>query len=378
MTRSGAGDGLGAGTDRAGRIEATRTRMSDLGIESLAVTAGADLTYLCGYEAMPLERITMFVVGTWGEPVLVVPELEAPRVDDLGGLFEVVEWADGEDALEVCARTLRRVGHPGGPVAIGDRVWAAHLLGLQRRLCHARWLPASEVLDDLRAVKSPAEVALLREAAAAIDTVVDRLATLTWAGRTELDVAAEIDAAIIDSGHESVNFVIVAAGDNGASPHHTPGERVIREGDCVVVDIGGTRHGYCSDTTRVVCVGAPAEDVTRGWEALRAAQEAAVAAVRPGVTASEVDSAARDALQGAGYGDAFIHRTGHGIGLEEHEAPYIVAGNDEELRPGMCFSIEPGIYLKGGFGLRLEDIVVVTDEGVEVLNRTPHDLIVVR
>lgn len=370
--------GFPSGPDLSARIEAARARMSELGIESLGVTAGADLEYLCGYDAMPLERITMFVVGQWGEPVLVVPELESPRVDTGDGIFEVVTWADGDDPLDVCARMLRRGGHPGGPIAIGDRAWAVHLLGLQRRLYHATWVPASDVMRDLRAIKSEAEVTLLREAGASIDAVVDSLPSLDWAGRTEADVAAEIGTAIVDAGHETVNFVIVAAGDNAASPHHEPGGRVIAAGDCVLVDIGGTRRGYCSDTTRVVSLGEPAEEVARAWTALREAQEGATAAVAPGVAAEAVDAAARDVLAEAGYGEAFIHRTGHGIGLDAHEDPYIVAGNAEVLRPGMCFSIEPGIYLSGRFGLRLEDIVAVTEDGVEVLNRTPHEIIVVR
>jgi len=363
--------------DWGARIDAARAAMSDLGIESLGVTAGSDLTYLCGYEAMPLERITMFVVGLWGEPVLVVPELEAPRVDDRDGLFEVVTWADGEDSLDICARMLRRAGHPGGPVAIGDRAWAEHLLGLQRRLYHATWVPASDVLRGLRSVKSAAEIALLREAGAAIDAVVETLPSLEWAGRTEAEVAAAIGDEIVAAGHELVNFVIVAAGANAASPHHEPGDKVINAGECVLVDIGGTRKGYCSDTTRVVSIGAPAAEVEAAWDALRAAQERATATVAPGIAAGAVDAAARGVITEAGYGDAFIHRTGHGIGLDAHEDPYIVAGNDEELQPGMCFSIEPGIYLSGRFGLRLEDIVAVTDDGVEVLNRTAHELIVV-
>lgn len=364
------------GGDWATRIDAARARLEELEIEALGVTAGADLTYLCGYEAMPLERITMLVVGLWDDPVLVVPELEAPRVDDRGGLFEVVTWADGNDALDVCARRLRRAGNPGGTFAIGDQAWASHLLGLQQRMHFARWVPASDVLRDLRAVKSPAEVALLRDAAAAIDSVVESLPAMDWKGRSEADVAAEIGGAIVAAGHERVNFVIVAAGENAASPHHEPGETVIEAGDCVLVDIGGTRRGYCSDTTRVVSIGAPPEEVVRAWDSLRAAQEAATAAVAPGVAAESIDAAARDALVAAGYGEAFIHRTGHGIGVEGHEAPWIVAGNQQPLRPGMAFSVEPGVYVPERYGARIEDIVVVTDEGVERLNHRPRDIVV--
>lgn len=361
--------------DWGGRIEAARARMETLGVEALGVTAGADLTYLCGYEATPLERITMFVLGKWGDPVLVVPALEAPRVDDRGGLFEVLAWTDGEDGLDACAQALRRVGHPGGPIAIGDRAWAVQLLGLQRRLYHARWVPASDVLGRLRVVKSEDEVARLRLAGAAIDTVVETLPELGWVGRSEAAIAADIGDRILDAGHDKVNFVIVAAGENAASPHHEPGDRVVADGECVLIDIGGTRDGYCSDTTRVVSVGAVPAEVAGAWDELRAAQEHAIAAVRPGASAQSVDAAARDRLVAAGFGDAFIHRTGHGIGLDAHEDPYIVAGNAETLVAGMCFSIEPGIYLPGRFGLRLEDIVAVTDDGVEVLNRTGHELI---
>jgi len=351
--------------------------MESLAVDVMAVSAGADLTYLCGYEAMPLERITMLVIGMWDEPTLVVPELEAPRVSVPDDLFRVRPWSDGEDMVDVVASELRHHGRPNASIAVGDNTWASVLMGLQKRLYHARWLPASVVTRDLRIVKAPEELDALREAGAAIDAVVSALPALSWAGRTEADLAEEIASMILDEGHEKVNFVIVASGPNAASPHHEPGRRRVESGECVLVDIGGTRQGYCSDTTRVVAVGEPPPEVLRAWEALREAQEAALRAGRPGATAESVDAVARERLAAEGYAEFFIHRTGHGIGMEAHEDPYIVAGNQEELRSGMCYSVEPGVYVPGRFGLRLEDIVAVTADGVEALNRTPHQLLVV-
>lgn len=359
------------------RIAAACETMDALAVDVLALSASSDMAYLCGYRAMPLERLTLLVIGQWGEPTLLVPELEEPRVDSLDGLFTVRTWADGQDMIAAAASEVRKAASPRPSVAVADTMWAGVLLPLQAKLPHARWLVASQVTRRLRVRKSPREVELLRAAAVAIDSVVGSLPELAWVGRSEADIAAEVSALVTDAGHESVNFAIVASGSNGASPHHDPGERRVAPGDAVVVDIGGRMQGYCSDITRVVCVGEPSAEVSRAWSALRSAQEAAVASVRPGVRAEEVDAVARDSLTSDGLGEYFIHRTGHGIGLDEHEAPYIVAGSAEVLEGGMCFSVEPGVYVPGKFGLRLEDIVCCTDSGVEPLNTLPHDLVVV-
>jgi len=253
-------------------------------------------------------------------------------------------------------------------------MWALMVLRFRAALPGSRQELASTALGPLRARKSQAEVAALREAGQAIDRVHARVPGWLRAGRTEQQVAADIGDAILAEGHSQVDFTIVASGPNAASPHHTASDRVLRAGDAVVVDIGGTMpSGYCSDCTRTYVIGEPADDFAAYYQVLKDAQQAACAAVRPGVSAESIDAAAREPIEAAGYGKFFVHRTGHGIGLETHEDPYIVAGNTEPLRPGHAFSVEPGIY-PGPHGARIEDIVVCTDTGCERLNLVTREL----
>jgi Xaa-Pro aminopeptidase len=226
----------------------------------------------------------------------------------------------------------------------------------------------------MRAVKGPDELARLAAAAAAADATYREILEAPFAGRKETDVAADLADLLRSFGHEQVDFTVVGSGPNGADPHHEAGDRVIRDGDAVVLDFGGLRYGYGSDTTRTVCVGEPTPEIRDVHEVVRQAQQAGVDAVRPGATCQDVDRAARAVITEAGYGEAFIHRTGHGIGVTTHEPPYIVEGEEQPLVPGMCFSVEPGIYLSGRFGVRIEDIVTVTDSGVARLNDTDHGL----
>lgn len=355
------------------RIDRTRQAMADAGIDLLMLSIGPELPYLTGYEAMDTERLTLLVLGLEGVASLVVPRLEAPRVILRDGLFDVVAWTETEDPLRI-ARSLadgaRRVG-------VGDRTRARFLLGLQARLTNAEFTSASAVLDQLRLRKDAAEVEALRAVGAAVDRVSVRLGELPFEGRRELDVAADIASMLREEGHEEVTFTIVASGPNGASPHHEPAHRTIQSGDAVVLDYGGRRDRYCSDTTRNVVVGSAPSGYGEVHSIVNEAHAAAVAAARPGVPAQDVDRAARKVIDEAGYGEFFVHRTGHGIGLEGHEAPYIVEGNSMILEPGMAFSVEPGVYLPGRFGVRIEDIAVVTDDGVELLNTSPHDHLVV-
>jgi D-alanyl-D-alanine dipeptidase len=232
-------------------------------------------------------------------------------------------------------------------------------------------------MTGLRIRKDPGELDLLTETAHDADRAFATLVGERFAGRTEREVAGALTAHLQEEGIDGVAFCIVASGPNGASPHHEPGERRIEPGDAVVLDFGGRVGGYCSDITRTVSVGEPAAEVAKVHAIVREAQEAGFRAAGPGVPAEEVDRAARRVIEDAGYGHAFIHRTGHGIGLEEHEHPYIVEGNAEALESGMCFSIEPGIYLEGGFGIRIEDIVALTEDGAVRLNEAPHELLVV-
>ncbi|MDP9241203.1 MAG: Xaa-Pro peptidase family protein [Actinomycetota bacterium] len=361
-------------SDRLGRAQ---EQMRLHGVDALLLTPGADLRYLTGYDALPLERLTCLAIPVSGDPFLVVPRLEHPAAlaspaETLG--IDIAAYDEGDDAFRLVA------GQLGAPSRVGlaNRMWAEQVLAFAAALPGAEQVLAGQVLRALRARKSAAEVEALRRAGQAIDRVHEAVPGWLRPGRTEAQVGRDIADAIVSEGHAVVNFVIVAAGPNAASPHHHTGDRVIEAGDAVVVDIGGsTAEGYCSDETRTYVVGHPPAGFTDYYEVLLRAQMAACAAVKPGRTAAEVDAAARDVIADAGYGEFFVHRTGHGIGLEEHEEPWIVAGNDEPLETGMAFSIEPGIYLPGRHGARIEDIVVCTHAGADRLNLVDRDLVVV-
>ncbi|SFQ55450.1 Xaa-Pro aminopeptidase [Amycolatopsis arida] len=360
------------------RLDRARGAAAKADTDALLIAPGSDLRYLIGQAGGSFERLTTLVVPAGdGTPALVLPKLEAPGyadvpTDELG--VELVTWVDGDDPYRVVAD---RLGGPGR-VAVSDTMVALHVLALRDVLGAAEQTLAGPILRELRMRKDAAEIAALRKAARAIDRVHARVGEWLRPGRTEAEVGADITAAIEAEGHTHADFVIVGSGPNGASPHHDVSDRVIERGDVVVVDIGGPiPEGYNSDCTRTYAVGAPRDaDVAETYAVLERAQRAAVAAVGPGVRAAEVDAAARDAIAGAGFGEYFIHRTGHGIGLDVHEEPYIMGGNDLRLEPGMAFSVEPGIYQPGRWGARIEDIVVVTEDGVESLNTRPHGLVV--
>jgi Xaa-Pro aminopeptidase len=364
----------------ADRIRRAGEVAADLGVQLLLVTPGSDLRYLIGAEGSSHERLTCLVLPAAGHrapPAVVVPRLEAPGLVHLGleefGV-EVVTWQDGEDPYLLVSDLA------GGPtrIAVADTMPAAHVFGIRDALPDVAQTLAGPVLRELRMRKDAAEVAELRAAGAAIDRVHARMGEFLKAGRTETQVGADIAAAIVEEGHTAAAFVIVGSGPNGASPHHDVSDRVIESGNVVVIDIGGPLpSGYNSDSTRTYAVGrAPAASVREAYAVLQDAQERAVASVRPGVTAEQVDAAARGPITEAGLGERFIHRTGHGIGLDVHEEPYIVGGSARPLEPGMAFSVEPGVYLDGEWGARIEDIVVVTAHGVERLNKRPRDLVV--
>ena len=358
------------------RLELAAAAAREAGLAALLLTPGPDLRYLTGYDAKQLERLTCLAVPAEGDPFLVVPRLEQPaaQASPAGRLgLDIISWDEPGDPYVLVAGRLTG----SGPVGLADRMWALMVLRLREALPGRPQTLASSVLSGLRMRKSPAEVAALREAGAAIDRVHQQVPGWLRPGRTEREVAADIVNAILAEGHVQADFAIVAAGPNAASPHHEPSGRVLAPGDVVVVDIGGTMpSGYCSDCTRTYALGEPPPDFTAYYQVLRDAQDAACAAVRPGITAEAVDAAARGPISAAGYGQFFIHRTGHGIGLETHEDPYIVSGNELPLRQGMAFSVEPGIY-PGPHGARIEDIVVCTAEGAERLNNVPRELVVV-
>ncbi len=351
--------------------------MATLGLDALLLSIGADLPWLTGYQAMPLERLTMLVLPAEGNATLVVPRLEAPRVTPQPELFDILAWDEVDDPITLVADL---VGTARRRLAVSDRTWATFVLRLQNALPGREWLASSQVTSPLRAIKDGAEVDALRRASAAADVVAAQLVcgAIPLIGRTEAEVSRDLGDRLLDAGHQSVNFAIVGSGPNSASPHHDAGERVIGAGEAVVCDFGGTLDGYCSDITRTVFTGPPPDEFVELYRILQRAQAEAVGAATAGSTCEAVDAVARRIITDGGYGPFFVHRTGHGIGLEEHEDPYVVSGNTQPLRPGHAFSIEPGIYLPGRFGARIEDIVVVGNDGdPEPLNRVDHALAVV-
>jgi Xaa-Pro aminopeptidase len=365
----------------ADRIARATQATTERGFDALLVGVGPDLRYLTGYEALPLERLTLLVIPSGTAPRLVAPRLElAAARAGVRPEVAIEPWQETEDPYALVASL---VGQAARRIGVSDRLWASHLLRIQAALPGAKFESATTVLRDLRMVKDPDEIELLRLAAHAADRVIAQIAAGPLVGRTEADVAREVRERLLAEGHELAEFSIVASGPNSASPHHEASDRVIRAGEPIVLDIGGTLGGYGSDITRMLWVTGgdsakgPDAEYLRLYGVLQNAQDEATGSARPGVACERVDAIARGIIETAGYGPNFIHRTGHGIGLEGHEDPYLVAGNAEPLREGSAFSVEPGIYLEGRYGARIEDIVVCGRDGPIVLNEAPRDLLVV-
>jgi Xaa-Pro aminopeptidase len=361
--------------DMTSVLQQVSSEASKMGIDALLVSPGADLRYLTGYDATPLERLTCLVLPSGRDPVLIVPELErlAAYASPAGkrGL-DIRAYGEIDDPFGLVADILG----PVGVVGVDERMWAKKLLDFQSTLPRTSFTSAGGVIGKFRMVKSHEEIDELRKAAHAIDEVHRRLPDFIRPGRTEMQIARDVGEAILATGHSRVDFVIIGSGPHGASPHHEVSDRVLRQGDSIVVDIGGTMpSGYRSDCTRMYSLGEPQQEFLNRYYVLHDAQSRAVEAVKPGVACGYIDRVARGALAAAGLSEAFIHRTGHGIGLETHEDPYILSGSDVILQPGMAFSVEPGVYFPGEYGMRIEDIVVVTDDGFESLNQVTHDLI---
>jgi Xaa-Pro aminopeptidase len=344
-------------------------------LDALVLSPSPDLAYLTGYDPTPFERPTLLVLRPGADPVLLVPELERPlaAASPIGDRLELVAWRDGSDPYVAAASILGEATR----IAVADRMWASHVLGLQGALPGASLVAGSTLMGRLRAVKDAQELEALRRAGRAAGETFRQIVELSFQGRSEEDVAHDLAELLVRNGHARADFTIVASGPNAASPHHEPGGRTILPRDAVVMDFGGELGGYFSDTTRTVAVVEPPEGFEPAYDVVQEAQAAAVDAVRPGVETQELDRVARAVIESAGYGDRFIHRTGHGIGLEVHEPPYLVEGDRTVLEPGMTFSVEPGVYLDGRFGIRIEDIVAVTGDGVERLNRSTRDLRIV-
>ncbi|MEU7019632.1 aminopeptidase P family protein [Streptomyces sp. NPDC046203] len=347
------------------------------GLAGLLVAPGPDLTYLTGYQpTASTERLTVLALVPGRDPVLVVPTLEAPDAAKAAGAAALTlrDWTDGKDPYAVTAPLLDASGRFG----VSDNAWAMHLLGLQQALPGTSYTALTDSLPMLRAVKDTHELARIAAAGAAADRTYGEILKVRFAGRKESDVAADLAALLMGFGHSQVDFTVVGSGPNGANPHHEAGDRTIEHGDMVVLDFGGLKHGYGSDTTRTVHVGEPTAEERRVHDLVREAQQAGFEAVRTGAACQDVDRAARRVIADAGYGEYFIHRTGHGIGVTTHEPPYMIEGEERPIVPGMCFSIEPGVYLPGRFGVRIEDIVTLTEDGTgRRFNNTPREMALV-
>ena len=357
----------------ADRLDRVRAAMGEQGVDALLLSVGHDLPYLTGYLAMPLERLTLLVVPRDGEATLLIPRLEAPRVTPQPGVFDLAPWDETDDPTTLAAK----LAAGARTIAVGDQMWARFLVELLPQLPGAEYRRAVDVVGPLRMRKDQAEIDALAAAGAAVDRIAAELQAgrIPLVGRTEAEVSADLSARIVTEGHQKVNFAIVAAGENAASPHHHAGSRVIGENEIVLCDFGGTMNGYCSDITRCVVTGEIAAEVAEAYDVLFAAQAAGVAAATIGTPCEEVDRASRRVIAEAGYGEYFVHRTGHGIGMEEHEDPYMVEGNTRPLEAGHAFSVEPGIYVPGKWGMRLEDIAVATVDGPRPLNHADHHLV---
>ncbi|MEV8528903.1 aminopeptidase P family protein [Streptomyces sp. NPDC052000] len=362
--------------DYRARMARAAQTAADAGLAGVLVAPGPDLVYLTGYQPTAItERLTTLVLAAGQEPFLVVPTLEAPDAAQAAGAGALTlrAWTDGKDPYAVTAPLLDVDGRFG----VSDNAWAMHLLGFQRELPGTSYVSLTQALPMLRAVKDEHELARLESAGAAADEAYQEIVGVSFEGRKETEVAADLAALLLRYGHSQVDFTVVGSGPNGANPHHEAGDRTIERGDMVVLDFGGLKYGYGSDTTRTVHVGKPSSEEQRVHDVVRAAQQAGFEAVKPGVACQDIDRAARAVIEEAGYGEYFIHRTGHGIGVTTHEPPYMIEGEEQPLVPGMCFSIEPGIYLPGRFGVRIEDIVTVTDDGCRRLNNTDRAMAIV-
>lgn len=356
------------------RIAKTQDVLKEKDIHALLLGPSADLTYLTGFDAHHSERLNLLIIPAEGDVSLVVPTLEAPLVGDAASLVSISTWQDHDNAAALAARVIGDAS--GKTIAVGNKLWSAFLLRLQTALPGATWAEGDPVFRDLRMIKESIEIEFLAEAARLTDEAWEEfIKSGPISGLTELQALQRLlDISASKGLHKP--YGIVGSGPNSASPHHGGNDRVIQQGDSVIFDWGGIINGYYSDVTRTVHIGEPTDEYRKVYETVKQANRVAYETVKPGVALQEIDRAARKLITDAGYGDAFLHRVGHGLGMEIHEEPYLVEGNNLALAPGMVFSDEPGIYLSGRFGVRIEDTVTCTGDGGRYLNNAIRDLVI--
>jgi Xaa-Pro aminopeptidase len=357
------------------RLRRTQNELKAQNVDLLLVGPSSDLFYLTGFAAHESERMNLLMVPQVGEPQMVMPVLEAPLMKSISELLElrVHPWAETESPSELVASLAGDVN--GKKIAVSDQLWSVFLMRLQEQMHGGNWTPAAEVMRPLRANKDSREIDLLRDVAQRTDDAWHEFITTSISGLTEEQAWKRLSGLMSDRGMD-ISFGICASGPNSASPHHHISDRVIQQGDTVIFDWGGIVEGYHSDVTRTVHIGESDDEYRKVYETVLRANQAALEAVRPGAPCESIDAAARSVITEAGYGEYFIHRVGHGLGLDVHEEPYLVEGNKLPLQVGMVFSDEPGIYIDGGFGVRIEDTVVCTETGGIRLNEATRELTV--
>lgn len=356
------------------RIEAVQEKMRREGYVLLILGPTNNMFYFTGLRTYADERLQAVAIPAEGETIAILPEMYKEEAEaTLPACFALFTWADRQDPLQLLKKALP--GGFAGRIAVDNTYRADHLLQIMSVFPGSSFEPASGLVESLRMYKDHTEIELLARAGKLADRVMEKVREEIRPGISEKELALFIETSFKELG-DNISFApIVAAGPNSASPHHSPGDRKLREGDFVVIDCGGLAGGYCSDITRTFCLGKAHEEMKKIYRTVQEAQQAALEAVAGGCSGEEADAAAREVITRAGYGAYFTHRTGHGIGLDIHEAPYLVEGNAAMLSPGMVFSIEPGIYLPGKYGVRIEDIVVVTGQGARRLNYFDRDLL---
>lgn len=356
------------------RIKKVQEIMKEAGTDYLVLAPSANLLYLTGLKTTADERLQIFLLPAAGTPVMILPEMYREMAGQLGiEPFVLKTWTDGTDPVDLLRPLIL---HSSGNVAVDERMWAGHFLAIRKAFSGFEYLGAAALMRQVRVRKDEDELRSLERAGGLTDQVMNQVLKIIKPGISERELAFFVESKLKENGAEDLSFKpIIASGPHTSSPHHNTGERKLVPGDLVTLDIGGLFNGYCSDMTRTFFLGKAPDEVKKIYNLVREANEAGFQAVREGIACEKVDEAARRVIAEGGYGEYFVHRTGHGIGMDIHEEPYIVSGNQEILRPGMTFSIEPGIYLPGRYGVRIEDIVGLSPQGAVRFNNFPRQLI---
>lgn len=345
-------------------------------IDAALITNPDNIFYVSGFRSEPHERLLGVVIFQEKEPFVICPAMEMNDVKAAGWEYGVIGYKDTDNAFEFLEHAMmERLSELNVLALEKEHMTVARFEVLQQRFPCAQFAKLDPELADYRLIKSEEELSYLRKAAELADYAIAVGCKEIKEGRTELEIMQAVEQAVKQKGAEKMSFdTIVLSGAKTASPHGIPGPRAVQKGDFILFDLGVVYKGYCSDITRTVALGEPSEEMCAIYETVRKAQQAAVDIVRPGVLAKEVDLAARSVIEEAGYGELFPHRIGHGLGISVHEYPSITSESDLPLQQGMVFTIEPGIYDPAVTGVRIEDDVLVTEDGVEVLTKFPKEL----